>query len=228
MIRYFLATTALLVASVGLASSARADFIVQIVGTDSQVPVFQQGSTGTMRVLIHSTEADTNRTLQGFNLGFDFGSEGLGFEPFFGSSASDFTPASAIFGTTSITANPDRINYDFELNGSGGSLLLDEFDSPTDAAELATISFEIAGNAAVGFYDFEFESPANVQTLLSGVQSINSTFGNNVVTGLPGSNAILLTPLGGQFQIVAIPEPSSLLAISSLTAVGLFGRRRRR
>lgn len=198
-----------------------AEFIFKIgQGSPQVVPTFVAGGSGSLPVSVFSTEADTGRTLQGYNLGFDFDLPGVGVNPLF----SNFAVSGP--GNAGLLIRTDGDNFDFEMSASGLSILLDEFDGPTDTADLFTLTFDISPAAPTDSHIFEFVNPATVTPpSLPFSLSINQTTGPQANGGTSGPIEFL--GQGGQFNIVAVPEPSSLLVLCAVSVAGLTSRRKR-
>ena len=196
--------------------NVRGDFVVSITAnsptyTALTVPVFNAGSTGTMSVWAYDEQAP-GRSLTGYDLAFDFDTPGVGFGTAF--TAFSATPNPALSASFVLsTVRPNAINYDFLVSTSGNPT----FNIPGIASpvKLFDLSFNIAPTAATAPFNFRFLSTASDNGLFGPVPINNVAFSGGSIPN---------RALGGQFQITAVPEPSSM-ALFGLVAVGVGGFR---
>ena len=201
----------------GAVENVRGDFVVSVtdnsaIYTAGSVPVFAAGSTGRLGVWAYD-EAAPGRSFNGYDLAFDLDTAGVGFSSAFSSFAA--TPNPALSASFVLSQNrPTAINYDFLISTSGNLAL--PIPGPASPVKLLEFQFNIAPNAALGTYNFRFLSGAMDTGGLGGPVPINNV-------SFSGGN-LPLRALGGQFQVTAVPEPSSM-ALLGLVAVGAGGFR---
>lgn len=212
----------LLLGVVSLAFSNQLHAAATITIGDGTTPVFNQGDTDVViPVFISSDEAGT-RLLGGYTLGFDL--EGV---DKFGASTS-FTDFRVIFPagyatTTSVSGDllpfdSDADNYDFQVGGNYSTQ--PAIDLSAGQTKLFDLQFDVAAAAVDGTYDFDFISDATQFTV--GINTLNDGTGVSTLT---------LVNSGGQFQIgsaSAVPEPTSVLALTGAFAVGGVRRWRKK
>jgi hypothetical protein len=208
---------ALVAISSFLNTSVKADFIVSVTDGDlmtyvpEQVPVYQAGETVNLGVWLYD-ENPAGRQVSAFNLAFDLGASGIGFDSdFFGFNAVPTAPFSTGFNFDETPTG--AVDFDFLVSAAGNAdVTIAGVDSP---ARLFNLTFATDANTTPGIYDFVFVPNAQMSGIL----------GPGPANNLDPAN-IPLAALGGQFEIVAVPEPGSVLALAGL--VGLVGMRRRR
>ena len=203
-----------------LAANARADFVIGI--SDGNLGTYQAGSInntvagGTVRLSVYLYDnAPNSRTLTGYDLGFDLDTVDKVF-------SSNFTAFSATSGS-SLPANfiliPSALaatNYDFLASSSlNAAVTANGIASPI---KLFDFQFLASVSTTPGLYSFQF-LPGATNTGGFGGGTVNI---NNVAFG---SGSTPLQAAGGQFQITAIPEPTSL-GLLGVVGVGLIVRRR--
>ncbi|GAA5511056.1 PEP-CTERM sorting domain-containing protein [Novipirellula caenicola] len=195
-----------------------AAFVVKIGTGDPQViPAVQAGGAPiVIPVSIYSTEASGPRTLTGYNLGFDFDTTGVGYSGVFTDFGVVFNPTFAA-NSGALLPDPDAENFDFQFVTSGNTGVdIFPYNSPTNTFHLFDLTFKASALAAPGFYDFVFEPNASHPGAFGGSDNINVVNGTSV-------DAVSLIAEGGQFEVQnasGVPEPSSMLALAGVFAVG--------
>ncbi|MDA8744148.1 PEP-CTERM sorting domain-containing protein [Rubripirellula amarantea] len=188
-----------------------------------------QGKSGSIR--FSATADGESFSIDGYNIYFDVGDVDTGPNGFSAPAGIDFTGASPVPGgfnsdgvvrldvDTAVDANlvlniasGTSANYDFIVDDarSGGLLLNDG-----ETTNLLDLNFDVAISAAPGIYDVLFvASPSLVPA--------------NVNAFHTAPNARALQAFGGSIEVVAVPEPSSMMALGAVMVVGVLTWRRRR
>lgn len=201
--------------------SARADSVIAI--SNGSLGTYQAGSInntvagGTVKLSVYLYDtAPAARTLTGYDLGFDLDAAGKQF-------SSNFTSFAATSGASLpsnfvvIPSAPSATNYDFLASASvNAPVVVNGIGSPI---KLFDFQFQASPSTAAGLYDFKFLPTATNTGGLGGTININ-----NIAFGVGNTP---LQAVGGQFQINAVPEPTSL-AMLGVVGLAFVARRFRK
>jgi hypothetical protein len=210
--------TLLLLATIPIPAFGSQTFTVQI---DTPTSPFVAGSTNNIMSVwaFTSLPSSPSLNLNSFSLGFDFGSTGVGVTGF---SNISVVRNAAVFQSTSLITDTNRLNYDFRVSGQAltqSSLVMTNFNS-SNRLKLFDLKFDIDATAG-GTYGFKFVTalttdgnPPNRSNSLSGGLASGSTIFN---TWVASGNSFVAS--GTDFNVQAIPEPTTI----TLLAIGLAG-----
>ena len=212
----------LTVSLLGIVSCSRslvADLFVQV--GDGTPQVFFAGATATIPVFAYNTDPGSPINLDGYDLAFEIGGDGVGIPgtpDFFTSFQADFIGSA--FGqnvNSYIDALPFLPNsYDLVVGNSGTSFLVPGIASP---AKLFELQFAISALTTPGLYNLSF-----VPNATSNGADLNA------ISGIGTAGVILGIGTGSQlnqFQ-VAIPEPGAFGLVAFGWSVVSNRRSRRR
>lgn len=199
-------------------------------GTGTDVPLggpgapegpFMPGDTFTLGVYAHETELGAVN-LDEFNFVLDIGAQGLNMGPSpFSVNATSFT--SGPVGSYNPVVAPNAFS-DFGMGFTSGTSFLVS-DDATDPTLLFSLDVGIDPMAAEGIYDLNVVTPdGGTGPYISGA---TSNFG---LFRFRNNNADTFAPIifdHGQVQVVAIPEPGSMLALAGLFVAGGLRRWRK-
>ncbi len=205
-----------------------ADFVVSVIDGDAisytagsaTTPVVMPGGTVKLGIWVHDTEGP-GRTLSGYNLAFDLAEPGKGFNTtWFSQVAATANPSlNGGFNIAATNASTDSsITYDYVV-GATGSLAIPATATPV---KLFDISFSVANATQTGVYNFAFVSNAQFRNFFGELVPTNS-----LTTSSGGAFSNLIST-GGQFQVVAVPEPTSMALVGVVALAGLGVKRFRR
>ena len=209
-----------LIACVLLAGNCQAGFSLRV--GDGTPLMFTAGSMATIPVFAFNSEPGAPIILDGFDLAFDVGGDGVGFpEPdFFTSFQGDFSGSR--FGqniNSYVDTAPFVPNaYDLVAGNSGAAFIVPSSSAPT---KLFDLQFWVAPFTTPALYSFIFVPGAttNGATLnaISGSGVSGVSFNSDIETNL------------NQFSVTAVPEPSSFgPAVILLVAALLYRFRKKR
>ena len=197
-------TTALLL-FLTLGANVQGELVLTV---ESATAPFTAGDTISIPVTARETGLTPN-PLTVYSLVIDVGGDGYGF-PGSPDYFSSFVTSSAVGGSLTQTPNPDAtLPFDFIIGWNGSVVVSSNpLDPPTTLFNL-----EFDSSTSNGLYDIDFASGSTAALLTS------FTSNSTVITDVQLNN--------GQFQIAAIPEPSSATVLA-LGVIGLLARRKRK
>jgi hypothetical protein len=185
-------------------------------GSINQVDVTSGPGTVQLSVWAYDT-APASRAFNAFNLAFDLAPiNNINISPNF----SSFAVSNAITGVSgpgfNVNVGPTgRAGFDFVVSSSvGTSATLAGISTPV---KLFDLSFTAAAATPAGLYDLRFAPAGTLDGGIFGPQNVNAVSFTSGTTTLAAS--------GGQFQITAVPEPSSM-ALMGIFGLGVVAARR--
>ena len=195
-------------------STVQADLFLTIgrpadIGNANDTPLgpFTAGSSISIPVLAHF-EAPILPPLTSYTFTLDFGGDGEGISSFFS------TPVfvSAVGGTlVADDALAGALPIDYTMNWIGSTGLSTDSANPS---MLFSIEFDSLMTTPEGIYDINFGTDAGSNALTA----FTANGANFNVENVQRDN--------GQFLIVAVPEPSSMLMVFGLGCLAAIGRKR--
>jgi len=181
---------------------------------------FSAGGTASVPVFAYNSVPGSPFSLDGFDLAFDVGGDGVGIPgtpDFFVSFQGNFS--GSVFGqniNSYVDAAPFVPNaYDLVAGNSGAAFLVPSISSPT---KLLDLQFTISPLATPSDNSLVF-----VPNATTNGASLNAISG-------PGTSLVVLSvgtgPNLNQFTVTAVPEPSALALIGSVLGVMTILRKR--
>lgn len=214
-----LKTIVLVCCLVGIGHLAQADFALRI-GSGNPLS-FSPGSIASIPVFAYNSNSLAPFNLTGYSIALDIGTanggpNGVGLPPSFSNLRGDFTlGAFGAGGAEFVDSAPFQPNaYDLIAGNAGTS-----FQMTTNSlipTKLFDLQFDISSGASVGTYSIVFVPGAKTGFAIPTDANVLSGSGTPGVTVSAISGANL-----NQFQI-AVPEPTSLLLVTSLVGLGVI------
>lgn len=199
----------------------KADMIIAV--SDGNLGTFVPGSInqvdvssgpGTVRLSVWAYDtAPAGRTFTGYNLAFDLSP--IGGTPGFSSNFTLFSLSNSVITSVIDPTTGDEVNYDFKVSTTASSSV----GLSGTPIKLFDLSFVALQSTPQGLYNFSFVPGALDSGLFGDVPA-------NDVAGISEP----LGSVGGQFNITAVPEPSTMVLVGLVAAGGgavRFARRRR-